>query len=139
MVKPEDADFVYIPHCSMNVYLAWKDWRYKQMIRSVAGTGSHAGTLPFEWAGVLHSGVLKDVDRTYLIDVARIAFASAAVQTCLARAPRCRLLVVNAIFGRDELPWFDNALGREAVFLTTAGASPRFRLSKNKTNQPGMV
>lgn len=126
----EDADFVYVAHCAMNVYLSWKQARFEQLRqRQLEGAAAvHDGRGPAQHGqgDVLHQRVLRELDASYLAGgVARAAQASAAARSCVARSPRCRLLFVNMAFGRDELPRFDAVAGREAVFVTTAGAEPR--------------
>ncbi|CAE8602849.1 unnamed protein product, partial [Polarella glacialis] len=118
--SPDEADFVYIPHCAMNIYLSWKQARHRQASSPEApehGEGDQ-----------LHSAVLRDVDEKYLTAVvAPAAQQNAAARACVARTPRCRLLFVNMAFGRNELPSFTAAVGDAAVFVTTAGASPRLQ------------
>ncbi|CAK0831019.1 unnamed protein product [Prorocentrum cordatum] len=115
---PEEADYVYVPHCAMNVYLARKQRRYQIM-----GAAS-ASALPAHGEGDrLHEQVVRELDSDYLAgEVLPAMRRHAGVSACLARAPRCRLLLVNMAFGRDEVPLFSNGLGPEAVVITTAGA-----------------
>eukprot|EP00927_Polykrikos_kofoidii_P079063 TRINITY_DN75853_c0_g1_i1.p1 TRINITY_DN75853_c0_g1~~TRINITY_DN75853_c0_g1_i1.p1 ORF type:complete len:395 (-),score=60.21 TRINITY_DN75853_c0_g1_i1:111-1295(-) len=119
---PEEADYVYIPHCGMNVYLDWKQRRFLERLADTSDTGGSWHTA----AERMHARALKDVDASYLADtVATAALSSAAVRLCLSRLPSCRLLLVNMAFGRNELPRFSARMGTHAVFVSTAGAVPR--------------
>lgn len=120
---PEEADYVYVPHCSMNVYLSWKQGRLQERLKA----DFNAFAQPEHGEGdTLHADVLRELDEQYLTSViAPAALGSSAGASCIKRSPACRLLFVNMAFGRDELQNFHEAIGQDAVFITTAGASPR--------------
>ncbi|CAE7040112.1 unnamed protein product [Symbiodinium natans] len=109
---PDLADFVYVPHCAMNLYLSWKQ-------AAVQSSARHGVWLPVHGDGHLHGAVQEDVDRYLALYVARAALQNPSVRNCQARYPACQLLFVN-MFGRDELKRF-HAIVPHAVFVTTAG------------------
>ncbi|CAJ1437963.1 unnamed protein product [Effrenium voratum] len=114
--EAESADFVYVPHCAMNVYLAWKQ---EALSSSDDATRAGAGAA----GDALHGPARRAAER-YLVGVLRRAFGSPAVRSCQARFPGCKLLFALMAFCRDELPAFHRA-APSAVVITTCGVKTR--------------
>eukprot|EP00931_Biecheleriopsis_adriatica_P069805 TRINITY_DN43617_c0_g1_i1.p1 TRINITY_DN43617_c0_g1~~TRINITY_DN43617_c0_g1_i1.p1 ORF type:complete len:147 (-),score=16.68 TRINITY_DN43617_c0_g1_i1:52-492(-) len=67
-----DADFVYVPHCAMNVYFNWKQSMYSVLVNA-EGQDIRTQIPPLHGTGdVFHAEVLEKLDADYFVD--KVAF-----------------------------------------------------------------
>eukprot|EP00927_Polykrikos_kofoidii_P065624 TRINITY_DN61361_c0_g1_i1.p1 TRINITY_DN61361_c0_g1~~TRINITY_DN61361_c0_g1_i1.p1 ORF type:complete len:556 (-),score=47.08 TRINITY_DN61361_c0_g1_i1:127-1794(-) len=115
--NPEDADYVFFPHCAMNAYFGLLGWYARQVdLRRLANETDASGFV---------RPILAELESTLLLPLADHIRGSSAFQACSQRLQRhghrCRLLFVG-FFGRHLVPAFAKRFP-EAVFITSAAES----------------